>query len=164
MPYFGKYRGKVTGNADPLQQARVQVSCPAILGDGQSSWAMPCVPYAGPGVGLFAIPPVGAEIWVEFEGGDPDYPIWSGCFWGKGDAPATPAIPATKMLKTDGVTLTISDLPGSGGVTLEVSPPLVPAPLTVKLSAAGIELTNGNASVALSAVSVSINNGALEVI
>ena len=67
------------------------------------------------------------------------------------------------MLKTDGVTLTISDLPGSGGLTLEVSPPLVAAPMTVKMSAAGIELTNGNAHVALSAVSVSINNGALEV-
>lgn len=163
MPFFGKYRGKVTGDTDPLQQARVQVSCPAVLGDGRSAWAMPSVPYAGPGVGLFALPPVGAGIWVEFEGGDPDYPIWSGCFWEKGQVPAVPAIPATKMLKTGGVTLTISDLPGSGGVTLEVAAPLVPAPLTVKLSAAGIELSNGNASVVLSAVSVSINKGALEV-
>jgi len=161
VPYFGKYRGKVTSNTDPLRQARVEVSCPAVLGDGTNGWAMPCVPYAGPGVGLFAVPPVGADVWVEFEGGDPDYPIWSGCFWRTGGAPA--AIPETKMLKTDGVTLTISDLPGSGGLTLEVSPPLVAAPMTVKMSAAGIELTNGNAHVALSAVSVSINNGALEV-
>jgi hypothetical protein len=163
VTFFGKYRGKVTGNADPMQQARVQVSCPAVLGDGRANWAMPSVPYAGPGVGLFAIPPVGADIWVEFEGGDPDYPIWSGCFWAKGQAPAVPAIPATKMLKTDGVTLTISDVPGSGGVTLEVQPPLVPVPLTLKLSASGIELHSGAASVVLSTVSVSINNGALEV-
>jgi hypothetical protein len=163
VPFFGKYRGKVTGDTDPMQQARLEVTCPAVLGDIRV-WAMPSVPYAGPGVGLFAVPPVGADVWVEFEGGDPDYPIWSGCFWSKGQVPAVPAVPATKMLKTGGVTLTISDVPGSGGVTLEVAPPLVPAPLTVKLSAAGIELSNGNASVVLSAVSVSLNKGALEVL
>nr|HMP43165.1 phage baseplate assembly protein V [Roseiflexaceae bacterium] len=86
--FFGKYRGKVEQNVDPLQIGRVQVRVPAVLGEGRMSWAMPCVPYAGPGVGMFAIPPVGASVWVEFEGGDPDYPIWSGCFWERGDAPA----------------------------------------------------------------------------
>ena len=49
---------------------------------------MPCAPFAGSGVGFFALPPVGANVWVEFEGGDPDYPIWSGCFWGAGEVPA----------------------------------------------------------------------------
>jgi hypothetical protein len=160
--YFGKYRGKVAGNVDPQMLGRVQVSCPAVLGDGRLSWAMPSVPYAGPGVGLFAMPPVGAEIWVEFEGGDADWPIWSGCFWSAGQTPAT--VPETKVFKTDGVTLTIDDLPGSGGVTLLVSPPLVPAPLTISLSAAGIELSNGASSVKLTAASVSLNDGALEVI
>ena len=86
---------------------------------------MPCVPYAGSGVGFFAVPPVGANVWVEFEGGDPDYPIWSGCFWGRrGARAARPA--ADKMLKTDGITLTLNDLPGAGGFTIEVGPPVVP--------------------------------------
>ena len=163
--YYGKYRGKVENNIDPMLQGRVQVSVPAVLGDGTLSWAMPSVPYAGPGVGFFAIPPVGANIWVEFEGGNPDYPIWSGCFWGVGEAPTLPmAIAEIKMLKTDGITLTLSDVPGAGGFTLEVGPPVVPVPLKLVFNAGGIEITNGGASVKLSPVSVSLNNGALEVI
>jgi hypothetical protein len=125
---------------------------------------MPCAPYAGSGVGLFAIPPVGANVWVEFEGGDPDYPIWSGCFWGVGEAPAAPAIPQMKVFKTDGVTMTLSDLPGAGGFTLEVGPPVVPIPLKLVMDASGVEISHGAASVKLSPATVSINNGALEVI
>lgn len=60
--YFGKFRGKVENTIDPLMLARIQISVPAVLGQGSLSWAMPCVPYAGPGVGFFAIPPVGANI------------------------------------------------------------------------------------------------------
>ncbi len=162
--FFGKYRGKVENNVDPMQLGRVQVSVPAVLGDGSLSWAMPCVPYAGAGVGLFVIPPSGANIWVEFEGGDPDYPIWSGCFWGTGEVPALPALAETKMLKTDGITMTLSDLPGGGGFTLEVGPPVVPIPLKLVMNSSGIEISHSASSVKLSAVSVSINNGALEVI
>jgi hypothetical protein len=162
--FYGKYRGKVANNVDPMQLGRLQVSVPAVLGAGRLSWAMPCAPYAGPGVGFFTIPPVGANIWVEFEGGDTDYPIYSGCFWGVGEVPALPAVPQMKVLKTDGITLTLSDLPGAGGFTLEVGPPVVPMPLKLVCNAAGIEITNGAASVKLSPVSVSLNNGALEVI
>ena len=177
--FFGKYRGKVENNIDPMLQGRIQVSVPAVLGDGKLSWAMPCAPYAGSGVGFFAIPPNGANVWVEFEGGDPDYPIWSGGFWGIGEAPAQPAIPQMKVFKTDGITLTLNDLPGVGGFTLEVNPPVVAIPLkmafsatgiqidappsTVKIGPTGIELTNGAASIKLTPVTVSINNGALEV-
>ena len=162
--FFGKYRGKVENNIDPMLLGRVQVSVPAVLGDGRLSWAMPCAPYAGPGVGLFAIPPVGANVWVEFEGGDPDYPICSGGFWGAGEAPAQPAIPQMKVFKTDGITLKLSDLPGAGGFTLEVEPPVVPIPLKLVCNASGIELSNSAASVKLTPLSVSLNNGALEVI
>ncbi len=162
--FFGKYRGKVENNVDPLFLGRVQVSAPAVLGDGRMSWAMPCTPYAGPGVGFFAIPPIGANVWVEFEGGDTDCPIWSGCFWGTGEVPAQPAIAEIKVLKTDGVTLTLTDLPGGGGLKIEVNPPVVAIPLTLVFDSSGITLTNNAASVKLTAVSVSLNNGALEVI
>lgn len=162
--FYGKYRGQVQNNIDPMQLGRVQVSCPAVLGDGTLSWAMPCVPYAGSGVGFFAIPPTGANIWVEFEGGDPDYPIWSGCFWGTGEVPVTPALPQTKMLKTDAITLKLDDLPGIGGVTLEVASPAVPMTLTMSFTATGIEIVNGAAKIKLTPVSVSVNDGALEVI
>lgn len=162
--FYGKYRGTVENNIDPLMLGRLQVSAPAVLGDSTLAWATPCVPYAGSGVGLFLIPPTGAHVWVEFEGGDPDHPIWSGCFWGIGEVPAVPAIPQMKVLKTDGVTITLSDLPGAGGLTIEVNPPVVATPLKLVFNATGIEITNAAASVKLTPASVSINNGALEVI
>jgi len=161
MPqFYGKYRGTVANNLDPQQMGRLQVSVPAVLGQGSLSWAMPCVPFAGPGVGFFTIPPNGANVWVEFEGGDPDYPIWSGCFWGLGEAPATPAIEQMKVLKTDLATITINDLPGVGGVKIETT-----TGAKIEITATGIEINNGmGGSIQLTGPQVSINNGALEVI
>jgi hypothetical protein len=157
--FFGKYRGKVENNLDPLQQGRLQVSVPAVLGDGRSSWAMPCVPYAGSGVGFFAIPPNGANVWVEFEAGNPDYPIWAGCFWGSGEVPASPVVPQMKVLKTDTCTLTLSDLPGVGGVTIETA-----TGMKISLTPTGLEINNGQGgTIKLTGPQVSVNNGALEV-
>jgi len=141
-----------------MQMGRIQVSVPAVLGEGRASWAMPCVPYAGQGVGFFAIPPEGANVWVEFEGGDPDYPIWSGCFWGRGELPLSPAVPETKVIKTDAATITLDDL--AGGITIETT-----AGMRISLGSAGLEIENGQgASISLSGPQVSINDGALEVV
>ena len=157
--YFGKYRGKVENNLDPLQIGRIQVSCPAVLGEGTMSWAMPSVPYAGSSVGYFAVPPVSANVWVEFEGGDPDYPIWSGCFWGQGECPASPAVPQMKVFKTDNATITLNDLPGAGGITIETT-----TGMKIAMTTSSIEISNGQgATVKLTGPQVSVNNGALEV-
>lgn len=163
--FFGKYRGKVENNIDPLQQGRLQVSCPAVFGEGSLPWAMPCTPFAGSGVGFFALPPVGANVWVEFEAGDPGYPIWSGCFWNEREAPVSNPLtaPLTKVIKMEAITLTLSDEPGAGGFTLEVNPPAVASPLKMVFNADGIELSNGAASIKLTLAGVSVNNGALEV-
>lgn len=158
--FLSKYRGKVENNIDPMQQGRIQVSVPSVLGEGRMSWAMPCVPYAGSGVGFFAIPPVGANVWIEFEGGNPDYPIWSGCFWGAGEVPAMPAIAEMKVLKTDMGTITLNDLPGVGGITIETI-----TGMKIEINALGIEITNGQGgSIKLTGPQVSINDGALDVI
>jgi hypothetical protein len=162
--FFGKYRGKVENNIDPMMLGKIQVSVPAVLGEGSLSWAMPCVPFAGSGVGFFMIPPVGANVWVEFEGGDIDYPIWSGCFWGVGEVPATPAIPQMKIIKMDTITLTMSELPGVGGVILEVSPPSVALPLKMTFDLSGIKLDAGPlGTIELTPAGVKVNSGALEV-
>jgi uncharacterized protein involved in type VI secretion and phage assembly len=162
--HHGKYRGRVVSNDDPLRLGRVQISCPALLGSGRQSWALPSLPYAGPGVGLFLVPPVDADIWVEFEGGDLDRPIWTGCFWSSSDdVPADPAVASTKLLKTDGLTLTVDDSSGSGGVTLEVASPAVSQTVTITLSSSGIELSTGSSNVKITSSSVSVNDGALEV-
>ncbi len=157
--FFGKYRGKVENNVDPQQQGRLQVSAPAVLGEGSLSWAMPCVPFAGPGVGLFTLPPTGANVWVEFEGGDPDYPIWSGCFWGLGEVPVTPAIEQMKVFKTDTATITINDIPGAGGMTIELT-----TGAKIEITASGIAIDNGlGGKIQLTGPQVSVNDGALEV-
>jgi uncharacterized protein involved in type VI secretion and phage assembly len=157
--YFGKFRGTVVNNLDPRRMGRVQIQVPSILGDNRLNWAMPCVPYGGSGVGFYMIPPVGANIWVEFEGGDPDYPIWAGCFWDEGDVPADPAIPQMKVIKTDSATLTVDDTPGAGGVKIETT-----SGMKIEISVSGIEINDGQGgSIKLTGPKVSTNNGALEV-
>jgi len=140
--FFGKYRGKVVNNVDPMMQGRLITLVPAVS-ETPLSWALPCAPFAGPNVGFFALPPIGANVWIEFEGGDPNYPIWTGCFWGEGQAPAKPAVPTTTVLKTATTTFEINDLLTS--VSLEV---LTPAgPVKIDLGPDGINLTIGSSSV-----------------
>jgi uncharacterized protein involved in type VI secretion and phage assembly len=82
--FYGKYRGVVIDNADPEGRARLQVEVPEVRGPGVLEWAMPSAPYAGDGVGFFAMPPNGTNVWVEYEAGNLRYPIWAGCFWERG--------------------------------------------------------------------------------
>ncbi|BCJ57212.1 phage baseplate assembly protein V [Micromonospora endophytica] len=194
--FLGKFRGTVTDTRDPLGEGRIQVSVPEVLGE-HASWALPCVPYAGPGVGLLAAPPVGTRVWVEFEAGSPDRPIWVGCFWGRGEYPTTVPAPAGVVLRIGEVTLVTVDpraqgpapvpaaadgtqtteLTLTGGQTVlwqggqpaltvnrEVAS-LTLANLAATLSATQdtVVLRNRDTSVALSATTVSINDGALEV-
>jgi hypothetical protein len=103
---------------------------------------------------------VGANIWVEFEGGNTDYPIWSGCFWGTGEAPVSPALAAMKVLKTDIATITVDDTPGVGGVKIETK-----SGMKIEIGATGIEISNGQgATIKLVGPKVSLNDTALEVI
>ena len=74
--FLGLYRGSVVGNDDPERLGRVRVEVLEVGGDGQASWAMPCVPCLDPALNLVTIPPVGTGVWVTFEGGDPAYPVW----------------------------------------------------------------------------------------
>lgn len=161
--HYGKYRGRVEDNGDALRRGRLQVRVPALLGD-QAVWALPCVPYAGDGVGFFALPPVGAGVWVEFEGGDLDYPIWSGCFWADGEIATADATPTVKFWKTDGLTVRIDDSAGEivietqGGAKLTMTATEVKAEaMTVTQKAAGNQTT-------VSATGFDVNNGAFTVI
>ena len=87
--FYGKYRGMVINNIDPMQMGRIMVQVPDVLGPIPSSWAMPCFPVTGKQMGFWSIPQIGTGVWVEFEQGDPDHPIWSGCWYGSAaDVPA----------------------------------------------------------------------------
>jgi hypothetical protein len=138
--YYGKYRGKVVENLDPLVLGRIIAMVPAVS-EMPMTWAMPCVPYAGMQVGFFAIPPIEANVWIEFEAGDPNYPIWTGCFWEEGQVPLENPLPGIKIFKTECITLIMNDEPEVGGVTLEVNPPAVATPISILMNSAGIEIT-----------------------
>lgn len=165
--YFGKYRGVVLNNVDPMQQGRLQVQVPDVAGLVPASWAMPCVPLAGLQSGMVALPVIGSGVWIEFEQGNPDHPIWVGCFWGSAAeipalARATPPGMAAITLQTplqNG--LTISDLPGpSGGIMLKSA-----GGATLIVNDTGIYIQNGRgAAITLVGPTVDINAGGLTVV
>jgi uncharacterized protein involved in type VI secretion and phage assembly len=165
--FYGKYRGQVVANIDPLQKGRLLVQVVDVLGDLPSTWAMPCVPVAGIQAGMYAVPPVGSGVWVEFEQGDPDYPIWVGGFWGSAaEIPALALVPPPPpgqniLIQTTGQnTLSISDVPGpTGGILIKS---MTGAFITV--NDAGIIISNGKgATIVMAGPSVTINQGALVV-
>jgi uncharacterized protein involved in type VI secretion and phage assembly len=157
--FFGKYRGVVVQNEDPQILGRLMVQVPDVLGAVSSDWALPCVPLAGPRAGFLILPDIGDSVWVEFEAGDPDRPIWTGGFWtqpGEGPAPAPPG--RTMTLQTaGGVSLTLSDAPGTeSGVVLKAGGAML------VLNETGVRLTNGQgASLTLIGPDVAANNTAL---
>ena len=165
--YFGKYRGTVINNVDPKLEGRLLVQVPDVLGLVPSSWAVPCVPLAGPTgaqMGAYFVPPIGAGVWVEFEQGDPEYPIWVGCRWGSAaDVPALahaglPVSPNIVMQTSGQNSLVISDLPGpTGGIMLKST-----TGATIIVNDTGIYIQNGKgASIVMAGPTVTINNGAL---
>lgn len=79
---YGLFRGTVIDNFDPLGRGRLIAEVPAISGL-LPNWAEPCMPYTELISGDSAIPPIGTQVWIEFEGGDVNYPVWIGCFLGK---------------------------------------------------------------------------------
>ena len=127
--HYGKYRGVVVDNADPEQLGRLKVRVPSVLREATTSWASPCAPYGGLAEqGLFLIPDVGAEVWVEFEEGNLDLPIWVGTFWSKrGGTPTTPTEarqmegndPKRRVLKTtSGHVVELCDVPAKESIRI----------------------------------------------
>jgi uncharacterized protein involved in type VI secretion and phage assembly len=165
--YFGKYRGMVINNVDPMQMGRLMVQVPDISGLIPSTWAMPCFPVTGKQMGVWAVPLIGSGVWVEFEQGDPDYPIWVGCFPGStADVPAlalagNPASPSIVLQTSLQNTLMISDMAGpTGGILLKTMTGAM-----IAINDVGITISNGKGAViAMTGPCVNINAGALTII
>lgn len=169
--YFGLYRATVVNNIDPLQSGRIQVLVPDAGGITPSTWAMPCVPAAGIQSGVFVVPPLGSGVWVQFEAGDPDYPVWIGGWWGSAAevpalALAPPPIPPGQniVVQTTGQnTLIVSDsapTPVTGGIVLKSTTGAM-----IVVNDTGIYISNGKgAMITLIGPTVTINNGALVVV
>ena len=164
--YYGKYRGTVANNIDPMQIGRIQVMVPDVSNYIPTSFAMPCLPLAGKQMGTYMVPQIGSGVWVEFEQGDPDFPIWSGCFWGVvaevpvlglAGNPASPNIVVKSGLQNS---IIVSDLPGpTGGIMLKST-----TGATLIVNDTGIYIQNGKgASIVMVGNTVTINEGALVV-
>ena len=152
--FYGKYRGSVTTVDEDTKQIKAKV--PAVLDDQETGWCMPCVPYAGDGVGIVFLPEKGSGVWIEFEGGDLSYPIWSGCYWREGEMPddAAPAVkvivtksPHKILLDDDQESITFSDSNEN----------------SIALDSEGLHFDRGDGSVLVNDSEVNVNDGALEV-
>jgi hypothetical protein len=166
--YYGKYRGTVLNNIDPEFTGRLQVMVPDVVGVLPSSWALPCVPLAGPTgppMGVYMVPPIGAGVWVEFEHGDPEKPIWTGCRWG-----TTADIPPLAKLGLPVSPSIIFQTAGQNSISISDSPDPVTGGILIKsvtgasisISPTGIIIQNGQgASIMLTGPTVTVNAGAL---
>jgi len=120
---FGKFRGTVTDNQDPDKRGRLRLLVPSVLGNEETDWALPCLPYGGgAGYGLFMVPANNAQVWVEFEEGDIHRPIWTGVFWQQGsDVPtdASRSDPTNQLWQTPaGHILELDDKSGDEHIRL----------------------------------------------
>ena len=165
--FWGKYRATVLNNIDPMQLGRILVTVPDVQGLIPSSWAMPCVPIAGKQMGTYVVPQIGAGVWVEFEQGNPDYPVWVGGYWGSAaEVPAlalagNPASPSIVLQTALQNALVVSDLPGpTGGIMLKST-----TGATIIVNDTGIYIQNGKgASIIMTGPTVTINNGAMVIV
>jgi uncharacterized protein involved in type VI secretion and phage assembly len=165
--YYGVYRGTVVNNIDPLQMGRIIATVPDVGGVIPTTWAMPCLPVAGKQMGTFMVPQIGSGIFVQFEAGDPDRPVWIGGWWGNAaEVPAlalagVPGDPNIVIQTTLQNAIVVSDLPGpTGGIMLKST-----TGATIIVNDTGIYIQNGKgASIVMAGPSVTINNGALVVI
>jgi uncharacterized protein involved in type VI secretion and phage assembly len=165
--YYGKYRGTVVNNVDPEQRGRIQVIVPDVTSLIPANWAMPCLPVTGIQMGAYMVPQIGAGVWVEYEHGDPDHPIWVGGFFGSAaevPALALAGIPASPniLFQTGGQnTLVVSDLPGpTGGIMLKST-----TGASIIVNDTGIYIQNGKgASIIMTGPTVTINQGALVIV
>jgi uncharacterized protein involved in type VI secretion and phage assembly len=175
--YYGKYRGRVVNIDDKDKLGRLRAKVPSLFGDEELDWALPCLPMAAEQAGVLFVPPVGSSVWIEFEQGDPSFPIWTGCLWSKDDsgpddkrlvpgkslAFATPGGHSIVLKDGDGGGIVLTS---KGGVQLEITD----KGITLKKDGVQIKLddgitldTGGMAKIKLDSSKVTVNDGALEV-
>jgi uncharacterized protein involved in type VI secretion and phage assembly len=166
--YYGKYRGIVTDVDDPENRCRIRATVPAVLGDHACGWAMPAAPFAGDGHGMVMLPKVGSGVWIEFEAGNLDQPIWSGAWWANGQRPEPQGQGVRVIVSEQGHKLILDDdanevklIHGSGPeITLSANEiVLACGACEIRISDQNISLNSGQIKIGLAGVS--LVNGAM---
>lgn len=153
--YWGKYRGTVVDVDDPQGIGRIRAQVPSVLGEADTPWALPCVPFAGDDHGLVLLPEVGDGVWMEFEGGDPALPVWTGCWWARA-LPDPGAKKVRALVTTAGLKVVLDD--DAKELRLEH-----PGGAALTMTQNEISIAIGSAKVVLSSAGVSVNDGAFKV-
>ncbi|MBV8946315.1 MAG: hypothetical protein JO286_02275 [Solirubrobacterales bacterium] len=136
--HWGKYRGVVVNNQDEPPRGRLLVEVAGIV---VTNWALPCLPVASIESGTFMRPQIGSNVWVEFERGDPDKPIWTGCFWGEADLP--PIAYSEDLIPAETIMSMVTALNG-----IVVSD--VPVPVSGPAPPGNVVITSGDGAVTIS--------------
>jgi hypothetical protein len=173
--HYGKFRGLVVNPVDTGFKGRILATV-TVGGTPLQVVAEACTPYPG----FYAIPPIGAGVWIEFEEGNLDKPIWTGCWWKEGEVlamllpdlpPPTPATaPQTVVLSVSAAAFPAA-IPmcriklnaTTGFATMEtLVPPATPAlPTRVQITPAFVEVSFGIRKIMITAAGVVVNDGAL---
>lgn len=75
--YYGAYEGIVVDNDDKDTRGRLKVKCPAVWGNvPHETWAKPRGMFSGKKIGFYALPQVNDVVWITFQGGKPNFPMW----------------------------------------------------------------------------------------
>ncbi|WP_338761597.1 phage baseplate assembly protein V [Massilia sp. METH4] len=154
--YFGKYRGVVTNVDDPENQCRIRATVPAVLADKETGWALPAVPFAGDGHGMVMLPEVGAGVWIEFEAGQLDSPIWSGTWWASGQRPDPQGAAVRVLVSVHGHKVVLDDAADELVITHGGGP-------EIKLTSSAVEITCGACKLVIGQQDISLNNGLIKV-
>jgi uncharacterized protein involved in type VI secretion and phage assembly len=161
--YQGIYRGRCENDIDTEGRGRILVSVADVGGKSILSWATPCLPVSGMNMGVFSVPPKGSGVWVQFERGDTDFPVWLGGYFARGEAPALaqnvpPGVSGITMQTTFGNGLVINDKPG-GGILIQTA-----GGSKIEITDMGITISSRDgAEIKLAAGTVSINNNHLTI-
>jgi hypothetical protein len=147
--FYGKYRGVVKTVMSGSDLGKLIVTVPDVYDDQDSPPAWPCVPYAGPKHGFVALPEQGDGVWVEFEGGDPSSPIWTGCWWTDGSIPS----PADTNVRTWATSAGLKIVLDDGGTELTLQHP----------SGASVSLSNDSLTLSFNSTSITLNDDGISI-
>lgn len=112
----GVYRAVVDDAHDPLSRCRLRVTVPDA--GGVSAWAEACLPPVP--AGLLAMPEVGCLVWVQFEDGDRQRPVWTGVAWDTAQlAEVVVTSPASVKVRAPVVTIEAGSTELTGVVTCQ---------------------------------------------
>lgn len=154
--YFGKYRGIVSDVDDPNNMCRIRAAVPAVLGSETCGWALPAAPFAGDGHGMVMLPKLGSGVWIEFEAGRLDAPIWTGAWWASGQRPDPQGAGVRVIVSEKGHTLVLDDEADEVRLIHGSGP-------EIKLTDSEIVLTVGACEIRISGDNISLNNGLIKI-